>query len=167
MKRETLGFRTSHTFLLSKAFDVIDHNILLRKLEYYGFRGIAHKWFSSYLTGRLQYVCIENYKSVLNPTNYGVPQGSILGRLLYLLYVNDIYESTDNPILSYADDTSLIINDSNMINLFKRANDALHELFIWFCANKLLLNLTKTNFIIFKPNISSYYFPTFEEPIDA
>ena len=75
---------------LSKAFDTIDHNILLAKLSFYGIRGIAKKWFSSYLTNRQQYVQIQHVASNLLTIRSGVPQGSILGPLLFLLYVNDM-----------------------------------------------------------------------------
>ena len=89
---------------LSKAFDVIDHSILLKKLHFYGLRGIVNDWFRNYLTGRKQYVEIENTKSDTWQIECGVPQGSILGPLLYLIYVNDISMSTNEKILSFADD---------------------------------------------------------------
>ena len=135
---------------LSKAFDVINHDILIHKLEFYGIRGIAKTWLSNYLTDRKQYVQIENKKSNMCSIECGVPQGSILGPLLYLIYVNDISKSTRENILSFADDTSLFISDSNIDNLFQRANTEINNLFNWFCANRLSLNPSKTKYIIIK-----------------
>ena len=138
---------------LSKAFDVINHDILIKKLEYYGFRGVILGWLKNYLSDRFQYVEIENEKSTQCPISCGVPQGSILGPLLYLIYVNDIDKSTMGNILSFADDTSLFISDTDPSNLFRTSNIEIQNLYSWFCANRLSLNPTKTKFIIIKaPN---------------
>ena len=136
---------------LSKAFDVISHKIILQKLNFYGLRGVVNDWFSSYLTNRTQYVEINNNKSGVEYIKCGVPQGSILGPLLYLLYVNDISKSTQGHILSFADDTSMYINNSNIENLYRRANIAMDDLYDWFCANRLSLNPKNTKFIVIKP----------------
>lgn len=135
---------------LSKAFDVINHKILIHKLEFYGIRGIVKDWLINYLSHRSQYVQVEDVSSNLLQIECGVPQGSILGPLLYLIYVNDIHVSTQGLLLSYADDTSLIITDHDKINLFHKANTEISNLYDWFCANKLLLNANKTNFIVFR-----------------
>ena len=95
---------------LSKAFDVIDIKFLIRKLDYYGIRGIIKDWLISYLTNRTQYVEFENKKSLMCDLNCGVPQGSILGPLLYLIYVNDIPTASNSMILSFADDTLIVKN---------------------------------------------------------
>ena len=102
----------------SKAFDTVDHNILLKKLEYYGIRGVCLDWFKIYLTVRKQYVTYNGIPSSTKLIQYGVPQGSILGPLMFLLYINDlpnVCKSAD-PIL-FADDTNLFINGSNLIDL--------------------------------------------------
>ena len=110
-------------------------------------------WLKKYLSDRFQYVEIENEKSTQCPISCGVPQGSILGPLLYLIYVNDIDKSTMGNILSFADDTSLFISDTDPSNLFRTSNIEIQNLYSWFCANRLSLNPTKTKFIIIKaPN---------------
>ena len=137
---------------LSKAFDVISHNILLKKLNFYGIRGIVNTWFANYLSNRCQYVEMYGEKSDTKNISCGLPQGSILGPLLYLLYVNDIPNSTSGHILSFADDTSLFISDSNITNLYLRANHAMAGLYDWFCVNRLSLNPNKTKYIVFNPH---------------
>ena len=135
---------------LSKAFDVISHPILLYKLNYYGIRGTVLQWFDNYLSGRSQFVSIENNKSDIQPISCGVPQGSILGPLLYLVYVNDINMSTNNTILSFADDTSILLSNCDINLLFHNANNAIADVFNWFCANKLSLNPQKTKYMVIR-----------------
>ena len=95
---------------LSKAFDIVDHEILLYKLKHYGIRGMALKWFTSYLNNRSQYTFFANCSSNYSQINPGVPQGSILGHLLFLLYINDITNSTQNlDFVLYANDTTFFI----------------------------------------------------------
>lgn len=137
-------------FDLSKAFDVIDTNILIRKLDHYGIRGIVKEWLISYLTNRTQYVEFENTKSSVCNVNCGVPQGSILGPLLYLIYVNDIANASNDMLLSFADDTTLIVNHNNINTLFVNANIEVQNLYNWFCANRLSLNANKTKYLIFR-----------------
>ena len=134
---------------LSKAFNVIDHKILFAKLEYYGFRGIVKKWLADYLSNRTQFVEFESYKSNRRNIECGVPQGSILGPLLYLIYVNDIPRAANADILSFADDTSLLLSNPDIEQLYVTANT---ELYKWFCANTLSLNASKTKYIIFRSN---------------
>jgi len=94
---------------LKKAFDTVDHKILLHKLDHYGFRGVINKWFSSYLDGRTQTTQIGFYISKRQNTTCGVPHGSVLGPLLFLIYVNDIQESSDKlKLFLFADDTNAV-----------------------------------------------------------
>jgi hypothetical protein len=137
---------------LSKAFDTISHKILLHKLNRYGARGIANKWFESYLQNITQYVQIDNNKSSCQNINCGVPRGSILGPLLFLIYINDISNSADVNILSFADDTTIYMSHSNMEELFRQANQNINKICNWFCANKLSLNANKTKYIIMRPS---------------
>jgi len=136
---------------LSKAFDTINHDILLHKLHYYGVRGKAFEWFKSYLQDRIQFVSYNNCKSNMNSIHCGVPQGSILGPLLFIIYMNDIvYSSSKMSFYMFADDTNLIISDSNLQRLITTVNLELSHISSWFKANKLSLNIKKTNYIIFK-----------------
>ena len=136
---------------LSKAFDVINHDILLRKLKCYGIRGVVNSWFESYLSSRMQFVEMDNCKSSCIPIKCGVPQGSILGPLLYLIYVNDIANSCNGNILSFADDTTLYMSNSHLQTLYAQVNKEINNLFTWFCANKLSLNANKTKYILIRP----------------
>ena len=134
----------------SKAFDTVDPNILLKKLEYYGIRGVCLDWFKSYLTVRKQYVTYNGIPSGTKLIQCGVPQGSVLGPLLFLLYINDlpnVCKSAD-PIL-FADDTNLFMNGSNLIDLQTEINSELLEISTWLKINKLSLNVSKTHHMIF------------------
>ena len=108
---------------MSKAFDTIDHKILLNKLYCYGIRGIAHSWLTSYLQNRQQYVSLDKIDSDLQTLKYGVPQGSILGPLLFLLYINDIINTSKiAKFIMFADDTNLFFSDKNYNALCNKVN---------------------------------------------
>ena len=134
----------------SKAFDTVDHKILLDKLYHYGVRGCADKWFTSYLTGREQFVTYNGVKSHNQFIKCGVPQGSILGPLLFLLYINDLASVCQYtfPIL-FADDSNLFISGNDADLIMKTLNTELKEISLWLKANKLSLNIKKTHFMIF------------------
>ena len=136
---------------LSKAFDTVDHQILLCKLYKYGLRGLCHKWFQSYLCNRKQYVSFNNVESDFLVVKCGVPQGSILGPLLFLLYVNDICNISDIlfPIL-FADDTNVFVSGRDINHMMNTMNIELKKIWSWLNTNKLSLNINKTHYVIFK-----------------
>jgi hypothetical protein len=136
---------------LSKAFDAISHEKLLRKLENMGIRGVANMWFASYLMNRKQFMNIYDTTSSLANISFGVPQGSILGPILFLIYINDIYKATHLDVLCFADDTTISFSSSHIDTLYNTMNIELDLLNNWFMANKLSLNVNKTKYILFRP----------------
>ena len=139
---------------LSKAFDMVDHQILLKKSERYGTRAVPLKWLSSYISGRQQYVNSQNTDSDKMFIKRGVPQGSILGPLLFLVFINDLHNVSS--VLSYilfADDSNLLISGTIFKQILKIMNDELEKIIWWFKSNNLCLNVNKTNFMFLQPKI--------------
>ena len=139
----------------------MNHGILLNKLEHYGVRGTAKKWFESYLTKRMQCVSFNKITSDFHEASCGVPQGSILGPILFLLYINDLNNVTEKfGTIMFADDTNLFMTGDNIAGIEKQCNEELQKLTQWFHSNLLSLKVKKTTFMIFskKKNLHANQF---------
>ena len=137
-------------FDISKAFNTVNHNILLKKLNSYGIHEKCLDWIENYLQNRKQLVIFNGISSSLQNISCGVPQGSILGPLLFLIYINDIAKTSRHfNFTLFADDTTAIASDPSLTNLIKMVNHELTNISHWFTMNKLSLNVDKTNYIIF------------------
>ena len=135
---------------LQKAFDTVNHEILIDKLNHYGIRGVSNNWFKSYLSNRTQFVSIQGYESDSKPMMHGVPQGSVLGPLLFLIYINDLHEAIQHShVYHFADDTNLLNINNSPKKLQQQVNRDLKNLYKWLLANKISLNCAKTELIFF------------------
>jgi len=137
-------------FDLKKAFDVCSHSILLMKLERMGVRGAALDWFRSYLDNRTQFVDIQGAHSSERKIKISILQGSILGPILFLCYINDLHLVTELFTLMFADDTFSAKSDNDLNQLIASVNIEINKMAIWFRANKLAVNKNKTKYIIFR-----------------
>jgi hypothetical protein len=148
-------------FDMSKAYDRVSHKILLEKLHGIGVRGITYQWFVSYLESRQQYVDIEYYDYSekifrtyrLEKVNvkYSIPQESVLGCILFLLYVNDLPKNLDNKCILYADDITVIFQCDNSEQLKQQLNTCFVQILEWLNDHNLCLNVSKTKLIQIKP----------------
>ena len=150
---------TCSVFLdLAKAFNTVNHSILLQKLEKYGIRGDSLKLIESYIRSRKQMTRVNSFKSKQLEINTGVPQGSCLGPLLFLIYINDIHLNTAFSIRLFADDASLSLSHSCPRALETNVNNELKTIYKWLQRNKLFLNFSKTNYLIFSKKKTKHNF---------
>ena len=137
---------------IRKAFDTVNHDILLTKLNHYGIRGSGLQWFKSYLSNRKQFVSFNGVSSLIKDMSCGVPQGSCLGPLLFLIYINDLPNSSS--LLNFhlfADDTHLYYESDSIKEIEFKMNKELKKISTWLTVNRLSLNVKKTNFVVFHP----------------
>ena len=136
---------------LRKAFGTVDHDMLPTKLDHYGIRWLHNGWFHSYLKGRQQFVSIGNQNSTIKEIVAGVPQGSVLGPLLFLIYIDNLHSCLKySNAYHFADETNITLSDSSQETLAKRMNYDLRKLSMWLRANKLSLNIEKVELAVFR-----------------
>ena len=135
-----------------KAFDTVNHEILPSNLQHYGVTGIANDWMRSFLTNRKQYTSINGYDSTPQDIPHGVPQGSVLGSLLFILFINDLHTSVKtNKVHHFADDTNLLFINKSLKMINKLISHDLALLVQWLRANRISLNAIKTKLVLFRP----------------
>lgn len=138
---------------IRKAFDSVNHNILLYKLYNIGFRGNTYNLLKSYLSERKIFTNVNDKTSALHDIPCGVPQGSVLGPLLFLVYINDMYRCiADHNLKIFADDSNVFVTSDTVIDLFSKSNLILSQLHKWCTSNKLVINLSKSTYMLFKPS---------------
>ena len=129
---------------LRRAFDTVNHQLLLHKLATYGCNTSSIDWFASYLTHRKQYVSVENKKSTIKDINIGLPQGSILGPILFVLFINDLPRNIPyGSVFMYADDTTISVSGTTKSEIESQLNNVMKYTYEWLKRNKLILNIDK------------------------
>ena len=163
------GKFTGNIFIdLKKAFDTVDHAILIRKLSKYGIQGLELQWFKSYLSSRQQFTKVNGVESDIGSINCGVPQGSCLGPLLFLIYINDLPFALKNcKVTMYADETRISFSPKSIEDLTETLNNELKCLKEWLQGNKWSLNVIKTQAMVIgsRPNLKKIGENTVDSPV--
>ena len=127
----------------SKAFDTVNHEILMSKLQHTGIRGVILSWFKSYFSNKKQYFSVKNSSSSMSNITLGIPQGSVLGPVLFLLYINEMHRSSDQmPFVHFADNTTVFASDSDINNVHASVNRELVGVGNWLMTDRLSLNVS-------------------------
>jgi Reverse transcriptase (RNA-dependent DNA polymerase) len=147
---DIIFYGTQIRVTLKKAFDVCSHDILIKKLAKFGITDNALRWFQSYLKNRQQKVDINGKLSNESIINISVLQGTILGPILFLCYINDIFYATSLSMYLFADDSTGLAEHKNLTDLCNFINIELKKLANWFTCNKMAVNISKTKYIIFR-----------------
>ena len=143
-------FRNLTNLLIHIEGNSTDHDILLKKLDFYRVRGVSGEFLRSYLSNRSQFVSLGNMRSHKKSIVCGVPQGSVLGPVLFNLYINDIVNVSNKfKYVLFADDTNILYSGEESETVENIVNKELHLIYVWLCTNKLSINLSKTNFMVF------------------
>ena len=144
------GKFTSEVFLdFKKVFDTVNHQILISKLEHYGVRGVPLNLFKSYLENRKQFVSVNNISSDILPIEYDLLQGSVLGPLLFLIYINDLNNAVEfSDVHHFADDTNVLYSSKSLKDINRKINCDLKNIVTWLRATKILLNADKTELVL-------------------
>ena len=142
------GFSISLFIDLKKAFDLVDRQILYEKLQNYGFRGLSGKFLQSYLTNRSQFVSVGTFNSDVSAINFGIPQGSVLGPLLFNLFINDVGDQIMGDTILFADDTVLHVSDPSLENCITMIETVISNITRWLDNNRLIANINKTKLML-------------------
>ena len=139
---------------LSRAFDSLNHEILFHKLQCIGIRGFVLEWVKSFLSNRRQFTIVNQAASSDGYVKFGVPQGSVLGPLLFIIYINDIAKIPNQKFFPrlFADDTNIFVYAKNVSDLKSQSQQTLNSISSWFLANRLTINIAKTCYMVFSPH---------------